>query len=72
MATKPRPQAIVTFQDSKKLTAASAHADSAYKGKGSSHDGWTQLITAMDRIGAIATANGLTDAKLDELLADES
>ena len=32
---------------------------------------WAQLSATMDRMGAAASANGLTDAKLDVLLADE-
>ena len=34
--------------------------------------GWKRVIELMDRIGAQAQANGLTDAKLEALLADES
>ena len=34
--------------------------------------GWTRLIETMDRLGAEASANGLTNAKLEALLADES
>ena len=34
--------------------------------------GWKRVIEAMDRIGAQAQANGLTNAKLEALLADES
>ena len=33
---------------------------------------WAQLSATMDRLGAAAAANGLTDAKLDALLVDES
>jgi hypothetical protein len=34
--------------------------------------GWKRVIEVMDRLGAEAQANGLTDAKLETLLADES
>ena len=34
--------------------------------------GWKRVIELMDRIGAEARSNGLTDAKLEALLADES
>ena len=34
--------------------------------------GWTRLIETMDRLGAEASANGLTNARLEALLADES
>ena len=34
--------------------------------------GWKRVIELMDKIGAQAQANGLTDAKLEALLADES
>ena len=34
--------------------------------------GWKRVIESMDRLGAEALANGLTDAKLEALLADES
>lgn len=40
--------------------------------EGSQRDGWKQLIESMDRLGAEASANGLTNAKLEALLADES
>ena len=33
---------------------------------------WAQLGATMDRMGATASANGLTDAELDALLVDES
>ncbi len=33
---------------------------------------WERLTATMDRLGVEATANGLTDAELDALLADES
>ena len=33
---------------------------------------WTRLFSAMDRLSAEAKASGLTEDKLDELLADES
>ena len=33
---------------------------------------WERSSATMDRLGAEATANGLTDAGLDALLADES
>ena len=33
---------------------------------------WTRLIESMDSLGAEASANGLTNAKLEALLADES
>ena len=33
---------------------------------------WAQLSATMNRIGASASAHGLTDAKLDALLVDES
>ena len=34
--------------------------------------GWARVIESMDSLGAEASANGLTNAKLDALLADES
>ena len=34
--------------------------------------GWRRVIESMDRLGAKAIANGLTDAKLEAFLADES
>ena len=34
--------------------------------------GWKRVLEVMDRLGAEAQANGLTDAKLEALLADES
>ena len=33
---------------------------------------WERLTATMDRLGAEATARGLTDPKLEALLADES
>lgn len=33
---------------------------------------WERLASTMDEMGTEATANGLTDAALDALLADES
>ena len=33
---------------------------------------WERLATTMDAMGQEASASGLTDAKLDALLADES
>ena len=33
---------------------------------------WERLSATMDRLGAEAAGNGLTDAELDALLADES
>ncbi|MDE0446155.1 MAG: type II toxin-antitoxin system Phd/YefM family antitoxin [Spirochaetaceae bacterium] len=33
---------------------------------------WERLTATMDTMGAEATAKGLTDAKLDALLADDS
>ena len=33
---------------------------------------WKRLAWTMDRLGAEATANGLTDAKLAEILADDA
>lgn len=33
---------------------------------------WEQLATTIDALGQEATAKGLTDAKLEALLADES
>lgn len=33
---------------------------------------WKRLARTMDRLGAEATANGLTDAKLAEILADDA
>jgi hypothetical protein len=33
---------------------------------------WDNLFTAMDRLAVEAEASGLTEEKLDELLADES
>ena len=33
---------------------------------------WERLAATMDRMGEEASANNLTDAKLDALLADES
>ena len=33
---------------------------------------WERLTATMDRLGAEAAANGLTDAGLEALLADES
>ena len=33
---------------------------------------WEQLAATIDALGQEATANGLTDAKLEVLLADES
>ena len=34
--------------------------------------GWARVIESMDSLGAEASANGLTNAKLEALLADES
>ncbi len=33
---------------------------------------WDRLLASMDRMAAEAATSGLTEAKLDELLADES
>ena len=34
-------------------------------------EAWSQLMTAMDRLAAEASANGLTEAQLETLLARE-
>ena len=45
---------------------------SAEQLEGTQGAGWTRLIESIDRLGAEASANGLTNAKLEALMADGS
>ena len=70
MATKQR-LLFSTFIDYAKLSSIYRQfnpliAERSHRGK------WAKVIKSMNQLSAEASANGLTDAKMDMLLADET
>ena len=57
----------VATRDHREFVLMSKQAFAALRG-----EAWAQLDATMARLAAQAAASGLTEAKLDELLADES